>query len=79
MRAIQSSYAQPARRDIPVAIYTRVSTRKPLDSCESQAAVCRDFLARHLAHGRHEIACFTDREKGTRAKRAVNHQNGGQP
>lgn len=49
---------------MPVAIYTRVSTTSQVggrfDSCESQAEVCREYLARHASEGWHEIACFTD-------------------
>lgn len=49
---------------VPVAIYTRVSTSSQVggrfDSCESQAAICRDYIARHTAEGWHEIASYTD-------------------
>lgn len=49
---------------VPVAIYTRVSTSSQVggrfDSCESQAAICRDYLARHAAEGWHEVASHTD-------------------
>jgi DNA invertase Pin-like site-specific DNA recombinase len=47
-----------------VAIYSRVSTANQVggrfDSCESQAAVCRDFIAQHAHDGWFEIACFSD-------------------
>ena len=49
---------------MPVAIYSRVSTANQLggrfDSCESQAAVCRDYIANHANDGWFEIACFSD-------------------
>ncbi len=49
---------------VPVAIYTRVSTDNQLgrrvESCESQAAICREFIRQHAAQGWHEIACYTD-------------------
>ena len=48
----------------PVAIYTRVSTDNQVggrfDSCESQAAICRDHIRRHSAEGWYEVASFTD-------------------
>lgn len=49
---------------MPVAIYTRVSTTSQVggrfDSCESQAAVCRDYLSRHAVEGWREVASYTD-------------------
>ena len=49
---------------LPVAIYTRVSTDNQtggrFDSCESQAAICREQITRRSAEGWHEVACFTD-------------------
>ena len=49
---------------LPVAIYTRVSTSNQVggrfDSCESQSAVCRDFIAKHANDGWFEVACFSD-------------------
>jgi hypothetical protein len=49
---------------VPVAIYTRVSTANQVggrfDSCESQSAVCRDFIAKHASDGWFEVACFSD-------------------
>lgn len=61
---IHSLPAMPAVCQVPVAIYTRVSTTSQVggrfDSCESQAAVCRDYLAKHADEGWHEIACYTD-------------------
>ena len=48
---------------MPVAIYSRVSTANQVggrfDSCESQAAVCRDFIAKHASDGWFEVACFS--------------------
>lgn len=49
---------------VPVAIYARVSTDNQVggrfDSCESQAAVCRDYMQRQSAEGWYEVASFTD-------------------
>ncbi len=49
---------------VPVAIYARVSTLNQVggrfDSCESQAAICREYLERHAVEGWHEVACFSD-------------------
>jgi len=49
---------------IPVAIYTRVSTEHQtghrFDSCEHQAAICRDYLKKQVHLGWHEVACYTD-------------------
>ncbi|MBX3738890.1 MAG: recombinase family protein [Candidatus Didemnitutus sp.] len=49
---------------VSVAIYTRVSTTEQVggrfDSCEAQAAVCRDYLAKKAAEGWHEVACYRD-------------------
>lgn len=48
----------------PVVIYTRVSTDNQtggrFDSCESQAAYCREDIARHAKEGWFEVACLTD-------------------
>jgi len=65
MSAIQSSPSIRARtQTVPVAIYTRVSTANQVggrfDSCESQAAVCRDHIAKHAGDGWVEVACFSD-------------------
>lgn len=65
MSAIPSSQVIRARAHaIAVAIYTRVSTANQVggrfDSCESQAAVCRDFIAKHASDGWFEVACFSD-------------------
>lgn len=47
-----------------VVIYTRVSTDNQVggrfDSCESQAAYCREEIFRHAHEGWTEIACLTD-------------------
>jgi DNA invertase Pin-like site-specific DNA recombinase len=57
-----SSPAAPG--SVPVAIYSRVSTDDQVggrfDSCESQAAVCRDLLRQGKSKGWHEVACLTD-------------------
>jgi len=49
---------------VPVAIYTRVSTDNQVggrfDSLESQAAICREKIHKRAAEGWHEVACFTD-------------------
>ena len=49
---------------VPVAIYTRVSTDNQVggrfDSCESQAAICREIVARRAEEGWHEVACYKD-------------------
>lgn len=49
---------------VPAIIYTRVSDNKQLgrrfESCESQAAICRDLIQRHADQGWHELAYFTD-------------------
>jgi len=49
---------------VPVAIYTRVSTDNQtggrFDSCESQAAICREMIRKRESEGWHEIACFSD-------------------
>lgn len=65
MPALQSSSSPRAQTcAVPVAIYTRVSTANQVggrfDSCESQSAVCRDFIARHASDGWFEVACFSD-------------------
>ncbi len=65
MSAIQVSASPRARAGtVPVAIYTRVSTPNQVggrfDSCESQAAVCREHIAKKAAEGWFEIACFSD-------------------
>ena len=64
MRAIQESFSQSSVGTVPVAIYTRVSTAGQVggrfDSCESQAAICREHIAKHAPDGWHEVACFTD-------------------
>lgn len=49
---------------VPVAIYTRVSTAGQVggqfDSCASQEAICRDYIASRAVEGWFEIACYTD-------------------
>ncbi|MBL9217567.1 MAG: recombinase family protein [Opitutaceae bacterium] len=57
----QTSSAIPVR-SLPAAIYARVSTDDQVggrfDSCDNQAAVCRDVISR--TKGWHEVACLTD-------------------
>jgi DNA invertase Pin-like site-specific DNA recombinase len=64
MPAIPSNSSRPRACTVPVAIYSRVSTANQVggrfDSCESQAAVCRDFIAKHANDGWFEVACFSD-------------------
>ena len=64
MPAIQRQSAIIPPAVVPVAIYTRVSTLHQVggrfDSCESQAAICRDFIRKHAPEGWHEVACYTD-------------------
>ncbi len=61
-RREQSENSGSAR--VPVAIYARVSTDNQVggrfDSCESQAAVCRDHIRKQSAEGWYEVASFTD-------------------
>ena len=56
--------AQGAIEPQPVAIYTRVSTDNQVggrfDSCESQAAYCREQIERKQPEGWYEVACLTD-------------------
>ena len=56
------SVTQPGT--IPVAIYTRVSTLHQVggrfDSCESQAAICRDYIKKHANEGWYEVASYSD-------------------
>ncbi len=59
-----SAVAEPANRRVPVAIYARVSTDNQVggrfDSCESQTAVCRDYIRQRADEGWYEVASFTD-------------------
>lgn len=59
-----SHLSSTASGSVPVAIYSRVSTDDQVggrfDSCESQAAVCRDLLCQGKSKGWHEVACLTD-------------------
>lgn len=64
MQAVQRT-SQPATRcTVPVAIYTRVSTLGQVggrfDSCESQAAICREHVLKQAAEGWYEAACYSD-------------------
>lgn len=58
------SRSLPTSGIVPVAIYTRVSTDNQVggrfDSCESQAAICREHIRKHAAEGWYEVACYTD-------------------
>jgi DNA invertase Pin-like site-specific DNA recombinase len=51
-------------RSVPVAIYARVSTDNQVggrfDSCESQTAICREYVHQRASQGWHEVASFTD-------------------
>lgn len=64
--AVKNAPSSPADPSVPqtVVIYTRVSTDNQVggrfDSCESQAAYCREEIARHVPEGWVEIACLTD-------------------
>lgn len=64
MRAILEDRTKSQCAPVSVAIYTRVSTTSQVggrfDSCESQAAICREHLAKHLEEGWYEVACYTD-------------------
>jgi len=64
MPAIQSDSSRSRSCTVPVAIYTRVSTANQVggrfDSCDSQAAVCRDHIAKQSAEGWFEVACYSD-------------------
>jgi YD repeat-containing protein len=64
MQAIPSANHIPTPATVPVAIYTRVSTANQVggrfDSCESQAAICRDHITKQTALGWCEVACFSD-------------------
>ena len=64
MQAIQSNSVQVTPCPVPVAIYALVSTLHQVggrfDSCESQAAICRDYIRKHAHEGWVEWACHTD-------------------
>jgi DNA invertase Pin-like site-specific DNA recombinase len=65
MPTIQTAVVPVSTGSLPVGIYSRVSTINQVggrfDSCESQAAYCRDYLAKHAAaEGWHEFMSFTD-------------------
>lgn len=64
MQTIQRQSSHDSIRTVPVAIYTRVSTLHQVggrfDSCESQAAICRDYIRKHAHEGWYEVACHTD-------------------
>jgi DNA invertase Pin-like site-specific DNA recombinase len=54
----------PVPQRVPVAIYTRVSTDNQIggrfDSCESQAAICREHIEKHADEGWYEVASYKD-------------------
>ena len=60
MQPIQQSPKHAAPSVVPVAIYTRVSTLHQVggrfDSCESQAAICRDYIRKRAHEGWTEVA-----------------------
>lgn len=64
MASQELSVGQGQDAGVPVAIYTRVSTDNQtggrFDSCESQAAICREMIRKREPEGWHEIACFSD-------------------
>lgn len=64
MQPIPKSSTRVTLSVIHVAIYTRVSTLHQVggrfDSCESQAAICRDYIKKHAHEGWVEYACHTD-------------------
>ena len=64
MQPIQQSPKHAAPSVVPVAIYTRVSTLHQVggrfDSCESQAAICRDYVRKRAHEGWTEFSCHTD-------------------
>jgi DNA invertase Pin-like site-specific DNA recombinase len=64
MQPIQQSPKHAAPSVVPVAIYTRVSTLHQVggrfDSCESQAAICRDYIRKRAHEGWTEFSCHTD-------------------
>jgi DNA invertase Pin-like site-specific DNA recombinase len=64
MQAIPRQSSHVSIRSVPVAIYTRVSTLHQVggrfDSCESQAAICREYIRKHAHEGWYEVACHTD-------------------
>ena len=55
MQAVQRPINPATRCTVPVAIYTRVSTLGQVggrfDSCESQAAICREHILKQAAEG----------------------------
>jgi len=55
---------EPGSGSVPVAIYARVSTDNQVggrfDSCESQTAICREYISQRASLGWHEVASFTD-------------------
>jgi DNA invertase Pin-like site-specific DNA recombinase len=64
MQPIQPSPQHAAPTLVPVAITTRVSTLRPVggrfDSCERQAAICRDAIRKRAHEGWTEFSCHTD-------------------
>ena len=64
MQPIQQSPKHAAPSVVPVAITTRVSTLHQVggrfESCESQAAICRDTIRKRAHEGWTEFSCHTD-------------------
>jgi len=64
MEPIQPSPEHAAPRVVPVAITTRISILHPVgdrfDSCESQAAICRDTIRKRAYEGWTEFSGHTD-------------------
>jgi DNA invertase Pin-like site-specific DNA recombinase len=64
MEPIQPSPEHAAPRVVPVAITTRISILHPVgdrfDSCESQAAICRDTIRKRAHEGWTEFSGHTD-------------------
>ena len=64
MQPIQQSPKHASSSIVPVAITTRVSTLHEVggrfDSCESQAAICRDTIRKRAHEGWTEFSCHTD-------------------
>lgn len=62
--AAKDEFPATPQTAVPVAIYTRVSTDNQVggrfDSCESQLAICRDYIRRHGDRGWVEVANYSD-------------------
>ena len=64
MSAIPSTHISPEVRQVPVAIYTRVSTIDQVggrfDSCESQEELARQHIARNAPSGYYLSGVFPE-------------------